>query len=753
MDSIKIHNLGLPRIGQNRELKRAVESHWKGDLSQNGLEEIGAKIREGNRQLQEGFDYYPANDFSFYDQVLDMSFLLGVIPERVHSKTTELDQYFATARGSDCSCASEMTKWFNTNYHYIVPEISDSTNFEITSRKIFVNLQEAADKKSRPVLIGPVTYLTLAASQSSDNKLQYLDKILPVYTDILCELKELGAEWVQIDEPIFSLDLSEEQNRALIRTYEELSVAGPKILLVNYFGELGQNLELFFKLPVHGFHIDAVEAKDEVHIAVDKLPQGAILSLGVIDGKNIWRSDYQQILDLVKPISNLLGNLWLAPSCSLLHAPFSLEGEDTLDPELKSWLSFSKEKLQELIDIKQLLDNQLGADHILFENQQMIASRQNHHSVKVAEVRQRTAELVQSQLERSQEYGQRAVLQKAHFNLPVLPTTTIGSFPQTKEVRKIRSRFKKGSISLHEYDQFLDAEVARVMELQKEIGLDVLVHGEPERNDMVEYFGEELNGYAFTKNGWVQSYGSRCVKPPIIYGDVSRKGAITVKWSLVAKNYAGETPLKGMLTGPITMLKWSFVRNDLALDEVANQIAFALRDEVGDLEAAGIEIIQVDEPAIREALPLKEENKESYLKWAVEAFKISTCGVKNTTQIHTHMCYSDFNEIISAISELDADVISVETSRSKQALLEVFKNFKYPNEIGPGVYDIHSPRVPGKAEILEHIHAASEFVDIDKLWINPDCGLKTRAWPETVAALKNMVSATQQARQELALLV
>lgn len=753
MDSIKIHNLGLPRIGQNRELKKAIESYWKGTLTQEDLESVGAKIREENRQLQQDFDYYPANDFSFYDQILDMSFLLGVIPERVQSKATELDQYFATARGSDDSCASEMTKWFNTNYHYIVPEINESTKFKITSRKIFENLREANDHKSRPVLIGPVTFLTLSASQGADTKLQYLDKILPVYVDILNELKNLGAEWVQIDEPIFSLDLSEDQNSALIKAYEELSVSGPKILLVNYFGELGQNLELFFKLPVHGFHIDAVEGKNEIHLAVDKLPKGAVLSLGIVDGKNIWRSDYQQIIDLVKPLTKMLGHLWLAPSCSLLHSPFSLEGEVSLDPEIRSWLSFAKEKLQELIDIKQLLDTKLGSDHILFENRQIIASRHQHRSVKITEVRQRTADLIKSQTERSQQYPQRALLQKEHFKFPLLPTTTIGSFPQTKEVRKKRAQFKKGIISLHDYNQFLNAEIARIIELQKDMGLDLLVHGEPERNDMVEYFGEELNGYVFTQNGWVQSYGSRCVKPPIIYGDVSRKGPITVKWSSVAKNYAGKTPLKGMLTGPITMLKWSFVRNDLPLNEVANQIAFALRDEVNDLESAGIEIIQVDEPAIREALPLKQKNKDLYLKWAVEAFKVTTCGVKDTTQIHTHMCYSDFNEIIGPIAQLDADVISVETSRSKQALLEVFKEFKYPNEIGPGVYDIHSPRIPEESEIIEHIRAASKFVDIDRLWINPDCGLKTRAWPETLTALENMVKATHKARTELALLV
>ena len=530
-----------------------------------------------------------------------------------------------------------------------------------------------------------------------------------------------------------------------------MSVAGPKVLLVNYFGRLGENLRLFFSLPVHAYHIDAVEAPEEVPIAVDSLPQGAQLSLGVIDGKNIWRSDYQKILDLVKPVVDVLGTVWLAPSCSLLHVPMSLEAETKLDPELKSWLAFANEKVSELGDLRDLLKGSLGRDHILFENQQIVKSRLVHEKVRVESVRTKQEGLGPKDYQRNLPYAER---QKTHkLNLPLLPTTTIGSFPQTKELRKVRASFKKGELTLEKYEEYLRKEIKFVIDTQQEIGLDVLVHGEPERNDMVEYFGEKLEGFGFTVNGWVQSYGSRCVKPPIVYGDVWRPEAMTVKWSRYSQEIAGNTPMKGMLTGPVTMLKWSFVRDDLPWSDVATQVALALRNEVEDLEAAGIRVIQVDEPAIREGLPLKNAEKASYLRWAVNAFRLCTSSVEPSTQIHTHMCYSDFNAIIEAVADLDSDVISVETSRSKQVLLEVFKDFSYPNEIGPGVYDIHSPRVPSQEEILDHIRAASQYVDIEKLWINPDCGLKTRGWVETKASLKNMVEATRQVRKELQVLV
>ncbi|MCH2206727.1 MAG: 5-methyltetrahydropteroyltriglutamate--homocysteine S-methyltransferase [Lentisphaerales bacterium] len=754
MNSIKIHNLGYPRIGKNRELKKAVEAYWKAESTEAELQEVASQLRQAQWQAQSQLDYMPVNDFSLYDQMLDMSFLLGVVPERIRdSSSTELEKYFATARGNSCSCASEMTKWFNTNYHYIVPEISDATEFKISSTKIFDEFRQASTSKARPVIIGPVTYLALSATEKDVDYLKYLSQILPVYVEILSRLADSGAEWVQIDEPIFSLDLSVEQRQALIETYEKLSVAGPKVLLVNYFGELGENLELFFSLPVHGFHIDAVEAPAEVGKAVDFLPQGAILSLGVLDGKNIWRSDYRQILDLVKPVVDVLGTVWLAPSCSLLHVPHSLEGESKLDSEIKSWLAFADEKLQELCDIKDLLTNKLGCDHILFDNQQVIKSKQIHEKVVVERVRREQQKLQRQDFERQASFEERQKSQQLKLQLPLLPTTTIGSFPQTKEIRQNRAAFKKGKKTYEQYEAFLKQEVCSVIEQQIEIGLDILVHGEPERNDMVEYFGEQLEGFTFTANGWVQSYGSRCVKPPIIFGDVWRPEPMTVKWSQLAQEIAGDKPMKGMLTGPVTMLKWSFVRNDISLSDVAQQIGLALRQEILDLESAGIEIIQVDEPAIREGLPLKNDQKDNYLDWAVDAFKLSTSGVNDSTQIHTHMCYSDFNEIIEAVAALDADVISVETSRSQQALLNVFKEFRYPNEIGPGVYDIHSPRIPSVEEIKASIEAALNYVDAERLWVNPDCGLKTRAWPETKAALLNMIEATQKVREELKVLV
>ena len=750
MSNIKIHNLGLPRIGRNRELKKSLEKFWRSEISESELLETASEIKKINWDLQRDFETISVNDFSFYDQVLDMSCLLGAVPERfITEGKVDLKTYFDIARGNCGSCASEMTKWFDTNYHFIVPELSYETNFRISSDKLFQEVKECESEKARPVLIGPVTYLYLSKAVGDlKDPFELLDKLLPVYSEVLLRLRAAGVNWVQIDEPIFSTDLTEVHKKALKKSYEKFSVLDINILLTNYFGSLGENLELFFSLPAAGYHVDALADRKEVAKAVDILPVNSFLSLGVIDGRNVWRSNYKDVLDIIKPAYEILGdNLWIAPTCSLLHVPYSLENESGLNEELKSWLSFAEEKLRELQDIKQLLAGNLSDSNILIENSHCYESKLVHPDLNVQEVRKRLQDLKESDFKRLTTYEKRILEQRKKLNLPLLPTTTIGSFPQTKEVRQNRALFKKGSISEEEYSEFIKNEIIRTVEIQNSLGLDVLVHGESERNDMVEYFGEQLAGFAFTKFGWVQSYGSRCVKPPLIYGDVFREKPITVEWSSFARSVDPAKPMKGMLTGPVTILKWSFVRNDIKLSDVAYQIALAIRDEIKDLESAGLEIIQVDEAALREGLPLRESDKKNYLDWAIGAFKLTTSGVQDQTQIHTHMCYSDFNEIIESIAEMDADVISIEASRSNQELLEAFSRFDYPNEIGPGVYDIHSPRVPSVEEFLQNITGIINSVPIEKLWINPDCGLKTRNWEEVNRALKNMVQATQKARQ------
>ena len=750
MSNIKIHNLGLPRIGRDRELKKSLEKFWRQEISEIELQETALEIKQNNWDLQSGFDAVPVNDFSYYDQVLDMSCLLGAVPERFISQgNVDLKTYFDVARGNFGNCASEMTKWFDTNYHYIVPELSLETNFRISSDKLFTEVKECDSEKARPVLIGPVTYLYLSKPCGDlKDTFDLLDSILPVYSEILLRLRAAGVTSVQIDEPIFSTDLSEIHKNALSKAYEKFKVIDIDILLTNYFGSLGENLKLFFSLPAAGYHIDALADKSEVAKAVDVLPINSYLSLGVIDGRNIWRGNYKEILDIIKPAHDLLGdNLWLAPTCSLMHVPYSLKNEHELNVELKSWLSFAEEKLNELQDIKRLLSGKLSDSNILIENSHSYEARLAHADLNVEEVRSRLSSLKPIDFKRYSKFEIRSQEQREKLNLPPLPTTTIGSFPQTKEVRQNRAKFKKGSISEEEYSEFIKSEIIKTVDTQNSLGLDVLVHVESERNDMVEYFGEHLKGFAFTKFGWVQSYGSRCVKPPVIYGDVYRQSPITVEWSSFAKSVDPSKPMKGMLTGPVTILKWSFVRNDIPVSEVTNQIALAIRDEIADLETASLEIIQVDEPALREGLPLRQSDKQNYLDWAVGAFKLSTSGVNDSTQIHTHMCYADFNEIIESIADMDADVISLEASRSNHELLEVFSKFDYPNEIGPGVYDIHSPRVPSVEEFLENITGIIQTVPIAQLWINPDCGLKTRNWEEVNGALKNMVNATHKARQ------
>ena len=751
MSHIKLHTLGFPRIGRKRELKKAVEKYWRGEILETELQNEAKKIKEENWQVQSQLDFIPVNDFSFYDQVLDMSCLLGVVPERFrNSEKIALQNYFEIARGNTASYASEMTKWFDTNYHYIVPEIDAKTEFKISSDKLFNEVVELGEK-AKPVIIGPVTYLSLAkGADSSIDPLTLIDSLIPVYQEILERLAELRVKWVQIDEPIFATDLSPVQKEALFKSYHVLAESTPKLLLTTYFGSLGANIETFFKTKADGYHIDALQSKNELDLVTELLPEEAVLSLGLVDGRNIWRSHYQELIDSIRPlVTKFADKLWLAPTCSLLHSPYSLKPEKNISPEIKTWLAFAEEKVEELEEIRKILEGDASSHEILAKNNNIHASRALHADLNKEAVRRRVEALKPSDFSRDSIFKLRKKQQNEKLNLPILPTTTIGSFPQTKDVRLNRSLFKKGAISEEQYRVFIEEEITTTVKLQEEIGLDVLVHGESERNDMVEYFGENLSGFLFTDFAWVQSYGSRCVKPPVIYGDVERPKAITVEWSSFAKSVSKGKIMKGMLTGPVTILQWSFVRNDISNAEVAQQIALAIRDEVNDLEAADIEVIQVDEPALREGLPLKKSEQEDYLNWAIDSFRLSTSGVRDDTQIHTHMCYSDFNEIIESIARLDADVISIEASRANHKLLKVFSNFNYPNEIGPGVYDIHSPRIPSVEEFSENIQSLVNTLPLEQLWINPDCGLKTRGWKEVKASLSNMLTAVKQQRKAL----
>ncbi len=765
-----IHNLGFPRIGDQRQLKFACEGYWQGDITSQKLKNTAKELRTHNWQLQveKGIDWVPAGDFSFYDQVLDTSFLLGNIPARFKTSDSisELDQYFRIARG--CSQdgepiqASEMTKWFDTNYHYIVPEFSDETEFSLNATRLLAHIDEAqlAAQQVKPVILGPLSYLWLGKVVSQGgkenrlkNKLELLDKLIPVYKELLSQLAAKGIQWVQFDEPIFTLDLSSEWLNAFERTYHQLQIRPLNILLATYFGPLKENLRTALQLPVSGVHIDAVRGKDEVNQILDLVSPHKILSLGVIDGRNIWKSDIQAIAQWLKPVAEKLGNrLWLAPSCSLLHVPVDLNLETEINEPIKNWLSFATQKLEELSLLKAYLcaltSNKVLSDKdqiALNNNIDAIASRKNSSIVLNKQVRNAVDNISTLYSKRHSEFKIRQKLQDKEFNLPLFPTTTIGSFPQTQSIRVARKQYKHGEISEETYTNKIKSEITTAIKVQEDLDIDVLVHGEAERNDMVEYFGEQLEGYVFSKYGWVQSYGSRCVKPPIIYGDIYRSKPITVEWSQFAQSLTSR-PVKGMLTGPITMLQWAFVRDDQPRKETAKQIALALREEVIDLEGAGIRIIQVDEPAIREGLPLRKSDWKAYLAWAVESFKIATCGINDQTQIHTHMCYSEFNDIISAVADLDADVITIETSRSNMALLDAFANFNYPNDIGPGVYDIHTPNIPTPESIVIQLEKALEVLPTEKLWINPDCGLKTRQWQEVTPALKNMVSAAKSLR-------
>jgi len=775
MSSLPVASLGTPRIGPRRELKLALESFWSGASDENALVETGVGLRAANwaRQKKLGVSIIPSNDFSFYDQVLDTCVMVGAIPKGYGWKggPVPLSTYFAMARGAqgnadDAACghshhghgashgvpALEMTKWFDTNYHYMVPELARDQTFSLASRKPIEEYLEAKalGYQTRPVLVGPVTFLKLAKCKEADfNTLSLLERLLPVYIEVLHELAKAGAEWVQIDDPCLALDLDAVALQAVRQTYAEIAKAVPglKIMLASYFGGLGANRDTALALPVAGLHLDLVRAPEQLD-GLANLPKDRVLSLGVIDGRNIWRADLSGILDRLEPVVARLGadRVQLAPSCSLLHVPIDLALETSLDPDVKSWLAFSVQKIEELAALgTALARGRVHAGTSLKASDEAAAARRASPRIHDAKVAARAAGIDGAMRRRASPFTGRAGVQHRRFNLPAFPTTTIGSFPQTADVRNARAAHARGALTDAAYKLFLQNQTARAVRWQENIGLDVLVHGEFERNDMVQYFGEQLAGFAFTSHGWVQSYGSRYVRPPVLFGDVSRPKAMTVEWWQYAQSLT-EKPMKAMLTGPVTILNWSFVRDDIARSEACRQIALAIRDEVSDLEAAGAGMIQIDEAALREGLPLRQSEWKTYLDWAVDAFRICSSGVRDETQIHTHMCYSEFNDIIDAIGAMDADVISIETSRSKMELLDAFKNYAYPNEIGPGVYDIHSPRVPETHEMTDLLKLARQRLSDAQLWINPDCGLKTRKWEEVRPALVNMVAAARELR-------
>ncbi|UIP31609.1 5-methyltetrahydropteroyltriglutamate--homocysteine S-methyltransferase [Stutzerimonas kunmingensis] len=757
------HNLGFPRIGADRELKKALEAYWKGELDQQGLRLVGRQLRAQHWQAQAdaGIQLLPVGDFAWYDQVLTHSLMFGVVPQRFRPADGQptLDTLFAMARGVTNSCcggaqAQEMTKWFDTNYHYLVPEFSADQQFQLSWSQLFEEVEEALalGHAVKPVLIGPLTYLWLGklkgeAAERFD-KLELLERLLPVYGEVLDRLAAQGVEWVQIDEPILALDLPQDWKNAFERAYNLLQRAPLKKLVATYFGGLEDNLSLAAALPVDGLHIDLVRAPEQYPLILDWLPTYKVLSLGLVNGRNVWRCDLEKALEVARHAAERLGDrLWLAPSCSLLHSPVDLEREDRLDHELKGWLAFAVQKCAEVATLARAINEPTNEDVAveLARSRAVQAARQHSPRIHKPQVQARLNAIQPQDSRRMSVFAARIEQQRARLDLPAFPTTTIGSFPQTSAIRLARQAYKQGRLSLGDYTEAMQAEIRHAVAVQEQIGLDVLVHGEAERNDMVEYFAEQLDGYAFTRFGWVQSYGSRCVKPAVIYGDLSRPQPMTVDWIRYAQQQTHRV-MKGMLTGPVTMLMWSFAREDVSREVQARQLALAIRDEVCDLEAAGIRIIQIDEAAFREGLPLRRAQWQHYLDWAVEAFRLCASGVRDETQIHTHMCYSEFNDVIESIAAMDADVITIETSRSQMELLEAFRAFDYPNDIGPGVYDIHSPRVPDTAEMVQLLEKAAERIPAERLWVNPDCGLKTRAWPETEAALVNMVAAARQLR-------
>ncbi|UST82865.1 5-methyltetrahydropteroyltriglutamate--homocysteine S-methyltransferase [Pseudomonas siliginis] len=758
------HSLGFPRIGRDRELKKAQEAFWKGELNEAGLRDVGRELRKVHWNLQKnaGIDLLPVGDFAWYDQVLTHSLMFGVIPERFrpHDGKATLHTLFSMARGVSNTCcgeghAQEMTKWFDTNYHYLVPEFSVDQHFQLGWEQLFEETEEARalGHNVKPVIIGPLTYLWLGKTKGVDfDKLDLLDRLLPLYGQIFARLAALGVEWVQIDEPILVLDLPQDWKNAFERAYNQIQRDPLKKLLATYFGGLEENLGLAANLPVDGLHIDLVRAPDQYPTILDRLPAYKVLSLGVVNGRNVWRCDLQNALATLRHAHERLGDrLWVAPSCSLLHSPVDLGREDQLDAELKSWLAFAVQKCEEVAVLAQAVSEPEAPKVLraLAQSRSVQTSRAASPRIHKPAVQARVAAITAKDAQRQSPFAQRIAKQRGKLDLPLFPTTTIGSFPQTAAIRLARQAYKQGKLSAADYTDAMHTEIRHAVEIQERLGLDVLVHGEAERNDMVEYFAEQLDGYAFTRFGWVQSYGSRCVKPAVIFGDLSRPQAMTVEWIRYAQGLTDKV-LKGMLTGPVTMLMWSFPREDVSREVQAQQLALAIRDEVNDLEAAGIKIVQIDEAAFREGLPLRRAQWPAYLHWASEAFRLCASGVRDETQIHTHMCYSEFNDVIESIAAMDADVITIETSRSDMELLEAFEAFAYPNDIGPGVYDIHSPRIPDVTEMVGLLRKAAQRIPVERLWVNPDCGLKTRGWPETESALVHMVSAARQLRKEWA---
>ncbi|MDN4051546.1 5-methyltetrahydropteroyltriglutamate--homocysteine S-methyltransferase [Massilia sp. YIM B02763] len=779
---IKSHTLGYPRIGAQRELKFALERHWRGEIDAGALEAVGATLRARHwaEQRDAGLDYISVGDFSFYDQVADHVLLFGCAPARFgfDGAETALARTFTLARGvaseagadaataAACGCghahsgsasgepALEMTKWFDTNYHYLVPEFDAATRFALDPERLLCQVGEARALRHpvKVALLGPLSFLWLGKAQSSGfDRLSLLDALLPHYATLLGRLKDAGAEWVQLDEPILGLDLPAPWALAYERAYHLLHAAGLPILLATYFSPLQEHLSMACKLPVAGLHVDAVRAPEELVPVADWLPDHKVLSVGIVDGRNVWRADLDACLARLSPLlARRPGALWLAPSCSLLHVPLTLAQDGAVDPEVRPWLAGAVEKLAEVRTLQRALaEGEQAVAAELAAARAAVAARRASPRVRRPEVAQRLAALSADADRRASPFSIRSERQQARLKLPAYPTTTIGSFPQTPAIRAARAARRRGELDANAYAAVMRAEIEHAVRQQEELGIDVLVHGEAERNDMVEYFGEQLVGFAFTAGGWNQSYGSRCVKPPILYGDVARPAPMTVAWTAYAQSLT-RRPLKGMLTGPVTILQWSFVRDDQPRAASCAQLALAIRDEVLDLEAAGIGIIQIDEPALREGLPLRRAGWDAYLAWAGRAFRIAAAGVADNTQVHTHMCYAEFNDILPAIAALDADVITIETSRSGMELLRGFGDFAYPNGIGPGVYDIHSPRVPDAGAMLDLLRKARAVIPPGQLWVNPDCGLKTRAWPETRAALRNMVEAARLLRAEAA---
>lgn len=753
-------NLGFPRIGAKRELKKATESFWKGETSEAELLSAGKALRQQNWKLQQdaGITHIPVGDFSFYDHVLDMSALLGCVPARYNWSGDKVDTatYFAMARGSDTAPAMEMTKWFNTNYHYIVPEFETVDNVKLSTTKLFDEIKEvqALGITPRPVILGPLSFVGLGKIKSDTlNREDILTALIPLYTQILQKLEALNVEWVQIDEPLLVTDICDGMRQAYRKIYSALKGStNVKILLATYFEELGENKDLAMNIDVDGLHIDLKRGATQLDYILEHLPRERTLSIGLVDGRNIWRTDLDAAITLAEKARSSTGSsrLMIAPSCSMIHSPVDVEQETKCDSDIKEWLAFATQKVQEIAIITKALNE--GRDAVAEElaaNKAAIEKRASSTKIHNPDVKKRISAITSPMYSRKAPYTSRQDLQASIFKLPSFPTTTIGSFPQTQEIRKARAAYKKGSLSKDSYIAAMKKEIEHVVRYQESIDMDVLVHGEAERNDMVEYFGEQLDGFAFTQFGWVQSYGSRYVKPPIIFGDVARPKAMTVKWSSYAQSLT-DRPMKGMLTGPVTIMFWSFIRDDQPLSETCRQIGLAIRDEVTDLENAGIKVIQIDEPAIREGLPIHKNDWAAYLKWAVECFKLASCGVEDSTQIHTHMCYSEFNDIIESIAALDADVISIETSRSQMELLDAFADYEYPNEIGPGVYDIHSPRIPSEEEMTVLLNKASAVLKAQQIWVNPDCGLKTRSWDEVKPALEHMMSAAKKMREDRA---